>query len=365
MKKLALLAAAGMMTLAACQENNGYTVDGIVANGTDGDYVYLTTIGRNTEVLDSALIKGGKFQFKGTPEVTALPKAVAYTAQEGKIAAMLFLEKGTINVVLDKENPSVGGTESNEALRSFMAEYKKQSEEMREIYNSYRKDSTLTDNQRKELVEQLNKKDEEQQEFVIDQLSANITKPFGAYLLVSFGSGLDPEKLEALLPQVPAELASDESIVRLKDFVQNCQNTAVGKKFVDFSMKTPEGKDVKLSDFIGKDKYVLIDFWASWCGPCRQEMPVVVEAYKKFKSKGFGVVGVSLDQDADRWQKSIKDLNITWAQMSDLKGWQCEGAKLYGVQGIPATVLVDQDGIIVERNLRGEDLLKKLDELFN
>ena len=108
----------------------------------------------------------------------------------------------------------------------------------------------------------------------------------------------------------------------------------------------------------------MIDFWASWCGPCRREMPVVVEAYKNFKAKGFGIVGVSLDEDLDKWKKAITDLNITWPQMSDLKGWQCEGAKLYGVRGIPATVLVDQEGTIVARDLRGDDLGKKLGELM-
>lgn len=364
MKKLGLLAAAGLMTLAACQENNGYLIQGTVANGTDGEYVYLNSIGRNSEVLDSAVIKGGKFEFKGNPEVAVLPKAVSYTSKEGKIAAMLFLEKGTINVTLDKENPSVSGTENNENLRSFMAEYRKQQKEMQEIYKSFSSDSTLTEAQREELKGQLNKKGEDQDEYVFSQMSANVTKPFGAYLLASFGMGVEVEKLAGLLEQVPAELSAEKEIVSLKEYVQSCQNTVVGKKFVDFAMKTPEGEDVKLSDFIGKDKYTLIDFWASWCGPCRREMPTVVEAYNKYKAKGFGIVGVSLDENAEQWKKAIKNLNITWTQMSDLKGWQCEGAKLYGVRGIPATVLVDKEGTIIARDLRGEDLINKLNELF-
>lgn len=364
MKKLGLLAAAGLMTLAACQENNGYVIDGTVANATDGEYVFLNTIDKKAEVLDSVVIKGGKFQFKGNPEIAALPKAVSYTSKEGKIAAMLFLEKGTIKVELNKEKSQVSGTENNEALRAFLAEYKKQNEEMKELYSAYRTDSTLSEDQRKELMAQLEKKGEAQDEFIFGQMTANATRPFGAYLMASFGMNLDVEQLDTLLSQVPAELASAEAIASLKNYVQNCKNTAVGKKFIDFTMKTPEGEEVKLSQFIGKDKYVLIDFWASWCGPCRREMPTVVEAYKKYKSKGFGIVGVSLDRTADQWKKAIKDLNITWAQMSDLKGWQCEGAKLYGVRSIPATLLVDQEGTIVARNLRGEDLINRLDELF-
>ena len=364
MKRIGLLAAAGLMTLAACQENTGYVVEGTVANGVDGEYVYLNTIGRKAEVLDSALIKGGKFQFKGNPETAVFPKAVSYSSKEGKIAAMLFLDKGTIKVALDKENPTVSGTVNNELLRTFMAEYKKTNEEMQGIYKSYRSDSTLTEEQRADLMKQLEQKGEDQDAYVLAQMTANAANPFGAYLMASFGMGADVDKLAELLSQVPAELASSEAITGLKEYVQHCQNTAVGKKFVDFAMKTPEGKDVKLSDFIGKDKYTLVDFWASWCGPCRREMPVVVEAYKKFKSKGFGIVGVSLDQSADQWKKAIKDLNITWPQMSDLKAWQCEGAKLYGVRGIPATVLIDKEGTIVARDLRGEELIKKLEELY-
>lgn len=363
MKRLGLLMTAGLMTLAACQESNNYVIEGTVANGTDGEYVYLNTIGRKTEVLDSALIKGGKFQFKGNPEVSVFPKAVSYSSAEGKVAAMLFLDKGTIKVSLDKE-PFVSGTKNNDNLHSFLAEYKKQNEELRDIYNSYRSDSTLTDAQRESLMAKLDEKGQAQDDYVYSLMSANATNSFGAYLLVSFGSNVDVDKLSALLDQVPVELAGSEAISNMKEYVQRCQNTAVGKRFVDFSMKTPEGEDVKLSDFIGKDKYTLVDFWASWCGPCRQEMPTVVEAYKQFKNKGFGIVGVSLDKDVDNWKKAIKDLNITWAQMSDLKAWQCEGASLYGVRGIPATVLINQEGIIVARNLRGEDLIKKLEELF-
>ena len=104
--------------------------------------------------------------------------------------------------------------------------------------------------------------------------------------------------------------------------------TAVGQKFTDFEMQTPEGKTVKLSDYVGKGKVVLVDFWASWCGPCRREMPNLVEAYAKYKNKNFEIVGVSLDQSADAWKEAIKKLNITWPQMSDLKYWNCEGAQL-------------------------------------
>ena len=146
--------------------------------------------------------------------------------------------------------------------------------------------------------------------------------------------------------------------------IEILEKTAVGQKFTDFSMPDPEGNIIKLSDVIAKNKYTLIDFWASWCGPCRAEMPNVVAAYKEYNKKGFGIVGVSLDSDAAKWKDAIKTLNMTWTHMSDVKGWQCEGAALYGVNSIPATVLVAQDGTIIARNLRGEAIKEKLAELL-
>ena len=126
--------------------------------------------------------------------------------------------------------------------------------------------------------------------------------------------------------------------------------------------QTPEGKTVKLSDYVGKGKVVLVDFWASWCGPCRREMPNLVEAYAKYKNKNFEIVGVSLDQSADAWKEAIKKLNITWPQMSDLKYWNCEGAQLYAVSSIPHTVLIDGEGTILARGLHGDELQEKIAE---
>lgn len=135
-------------------------------------------------------------------------------------------------------------------------------------------------------------------------------------------------------------------------------------QYIDFGMETPEGAPIKVSDFVSKNKYTLIDFWASWCGPCHAEMPTVVKAYNDFHTKGLEIVGVSLDSNKDNWVKAIDDLKMTWPQMSDLKGWESAGAQLYHVRGIPTNVLVDQQGRIVAQDLRGENLLLKLAELL-
>jgi peroxiredoxin len=150
----------------------------------------------------------------------------------------------------------------------------------------------------------------------------------------------------------------------LSELAEKMKVTAVGQVFTDFEMETPDGKSAKLSDYAGKGKVVLVDFWASWCGPCRSEMPRLIATYEKYKSKGFEIVGVSLDADRESWKNGIEQLGITWPQISDLKYWNSEGGKLYGVRSIPHTVLIDKDGTIVARGLQGVELQQSLDQLL-
>ena len=238
------------------------------------------------------------------------------------------------------------------------------SKEMNDMYRSAMADSTLTDEQRENVMKEIEKKDSIAMDMVFNTIEANITNAVGIQLLPSYAAAFDLEKQKSLVEKVPAQFANNDRIAKLKKHIETVEKTAVGQKYIDFSMDTPEGQTVKLSDFISKNKYTLIDFWASWCGPCRKEMPNVVAAYKEFKNKGFGIVGVSLDNNLDKWKEAITTLDITWPQMSDLQGWNNAGAKLYGVNSIPATVLVDQEGTIVARNLRGEDIKAKLSELL-
>ena len=131
--------------------------------------------------------------------------------------------------------------------------------------------------------------------------------------------------------------------------------------YTDISLPGPQGQTVKVSDYVGKNKLVLIDFWASWCGPCMGEMPNVVKAYEMFHAKGLEIVGVSLDKNKASWLAAVEQTGQKWPQMSDLKGWECEGAALYGIQSIPANVLINEQGEIVAQNLRGDALLKEVE----
>lgn len=141
------------------------------------------------------------------------------------------------------------------------------------------------------------------------------------------------------------------------------QRSAIGQPMLNFTQNNSEGKPVHFSDF--KGKYVLVDFWASWCGPCRGENPNVLAAYNKYKHKNFTVLGVSLDEDGDKWKKAIKDDGMPWTQVSDLKGWKNEVSTYYGIQGIPSTLLIDPQGKIIAKDLRGVSLNEKLAKLFD
>ncbi|HHM20572.1 MAG TPA: TlpA family protein disulfide reductase [Bacteroidetes bacterium] len=153
-----------------------------------------------------------------------------------------------------------------------------------------------------------------------------------------------------------------EAVARLNQILKTSASFIPGSLAPDFTMNTPDGQPLKLSDLRGK--ILLLDFWASWCGPCRRENPNVVAAYKKYHDKGFDVLGVSLDRDKNRWLQAIERDGLIWNHVSDLKGWKNEAAKLYGVSSIPATVLLDREGKIIARNLRGPQLEAKLKEIF-
>ena len=363
MKKIVYLFAAGTMALAACTSEPSYKISGTIEGATDGELVYLQEVkGRELVKLDSAVVTAGAFTFNGRQDVAA-NRYITYTPAEGKgKMADFFLENGNITVDFGEET-TVAGTPNNDIYQAYKKEAGVLNKEMRALYGKF-KEEGLTEEQKAEIEKQYEDLDKKLNDLTFNTIDANITNAVGIHLWPGSSYSMDLEQLKALAAKVPAEFQSNERIANLLKRIEILEKTAVGQKFTDFSMPDPEGNIIKLSDEISKNKYTLVDFWASWCGPCRAEMPNVIAAYKEFNKKGFGIVGVSLDSDAAKWKDAIKTMNMTWTHMSDVKGWQCEGAALYGVNSIPATVLVAQDGTIIARNLRGEAIAEKLKELL-
>ena len=331
--------------------------------------VGINFLGGYSALVSKGMTPADKLLIESIPQALAETELVCSSVNVGSTktgidmdAVKMLGETVKKTAELTKDNDSATGTSNNDAYQAIRTQINDISQKMNAIYEAMG-DSSLSDEQKEAKQKEGARLEEEYDKVIKEGVQKNITNPVGVFLFKQTFYNNSTEENAALLEQIPANFQNDETIVKVKEQTEKQKKTAVGTKFIDFEMQTPEGKTVKLSDYAGKGKVVLVDFWASWCGPCRREMPNLVEAYAQYKGKNFEIVGVSLDQDAAAWKESIKKLNMTWPQMSDLKFWQSEGAQLYAVNSIPHTVLIDGDGTIIARGLHGEGLQAKLTEV--
>jgi len=367
MKKILSLLAVVMLVIATSCTKPGYTVTGTVAdNSLDSTYVYLYDMNQEDRVpLDSTLIANKSFKFTGTADTAKLVMMVVkYKEVSGSSPFVLTNAKLTANVTfitIDSTKVpaiSIKGTPENDDFAKLNAADDENNLKMRALYNN--PDTTKMDS----INNEVNRLDSLMAITKEQYINNHINMPSSAFVFQYLQYGMSSEEQEAYLAKCNEAFKSIPMVDKIVKHLAILKKVAVGQKFTDFTMNNEKGEQHKLSEYVGNGKVTLIDFWASWCGPCRGEMPNVVKAYAQFKNKNFEIVGVSLDSNAENWTKAIKDLKITWPQLSDLQGWKNAGAQLYGVNSIPHTVLVDKDGTIIANDLRGEELIKKLTEIL-
>ncbi len=367
MKKFLFLSVIAVI-FAACQSKTGYTISGVVTDPTfEGQQVSLSEMTEDEMVtLETTTITDGKFEFKGDTDTPVL-RFIRLGEKENNPRTTIIVEPGNINVTYDTDF-QISGTAINDAYSDFNTKQKEFTTESRSLSEQYAegmKNETMTEELEAELTSAYEKIAEEARALNFDFIKANIDNELGKFMFVGSSRMFNAEQQREILNMTSEEFKAKKDVKRILEQLEAQEAVAIGKEFIDFSMKTPEGETVSMSDYAGKGKYVFIDFWAAWCGPCISEMPNVVAAYEKYKNKDFEIVGVSFDDNKDDWIKGIKDLNMTWPQMSEVSGWETEVVKLYAIQGIPHTVLLDKEGIIIAKDLRGKQLHDKLAELLD
>lgn len=365
----------GAFLLLAGVVSCGTTPEGYVVNGElkgeieNGTQVFLKTtdsVSRGLVDVDTTTIENGIFQFSGKHPVPKL----YYLFFEGiRGNAPLILENGEISFTAQKDSlgfSELGGSTQNELFMEFLDESRRlgsMSRSMNEDFNQARmkQDTAMMESLRTEYLELQDRYKNYELDFVKEHPEALIS----AMILekVISAKTLPSKEAKELYEKLEEEIKSTKAGKRVKEQLDKLMATAIGATAPNFSAPTPEGAPLALADV--KGKVTLIDFWAAWCRPCRAENPNIVAVYEKYKDKGLHVVGVSLDRKADDWKQAISDDGLAWNHVSNLQHFQDPIAQLYGVNAIPAAFLLDENGVIIAKNLRGPALEAKVAELLN
>lgn len=355
-KTMTTLALAAGMLSASCQSSS-YKVEVTGEALGQADTLLLCKNVRQLADMDTIVGVEGKYVLEGTADSTLF--AVLFVKQVGGLNQPLFLEPGTIRLHLSEKpaQSKVGGTPCNDGWQEYsdsILAYGAQIDALAAAVH----DGNLTEQEQQEkkrLMDQLSRK---ATLFQASFTKKHIKDELGYFMLVNFGPGMQDDEKAELLALVPEKFGARREVVAMKKQLELSRNTAVGKTLPDYTMDDMDGKPTSLLSLVKQNKLTVLDFWASWCGPCRAEMPTMVKMHADLKDKGLGIVGISLDNDHDKWAAATKQLGIAWPQLSDLKGWGNGLAKLFAVNGIPYTVVIDQQGKIVKKGLRGEELVQ-------
>lgn len=361
MKKLLLGLIFFPLFAAAQKTPSGFVINGKLDGFSDGLEIRLVQNGESVEMASTKL-QGGKFTLKGS----VTDPVLCFVMIGGEKPVELYVENKTISFKGDKKEPGVykvEGSSSHKDFTDFISVFVPTAQQLSSqasIINytpvGATRDSLMN------IYNGLQQKVQAEIDKLVGKKPTSVIVPF--VLNVTYQFNDDVVLLEKRFESLDEKVKSMEAGKQLKDFIAQNKIGAIGTEAMDFTQPDTTGKPVALSSFRGK--YVLLDFWASWCRPCRQENPTVVNNYNKFKDKNFTVLSVSLDQPGkkDAWLNAIHEDNLTWTHVSDLQFWSNAAAVLYNVHGIPANYLIDPKGMIVAKGLRGPALEAKLCELL-
>jgi peroxiredoxin len=348
------------LTVLSCQSaKDQFSIKGSIIGIETGKVYLQKLVDGQPQSVDTADVVGGKFTFKGKMEMPDI-RFLRLNEQD-------YFDNSGITIIANKDslrNTKINGSPTHDVFKIYISEMEKLSNEVKTLQEKYQSAMSMNNTEVAEKAKidyqaMIDNNKVYTKNFVKEHSNSVVS----AYItLFQLANQIDGTELDSITSKFAPEMSKSEYVVKLKEIVQEQKKTAVGAMAPDFTMNDTEGKPVQLSSL--KGKIVLVDFWASWCGPCRQENPNVVKLYQQFHSKGFEILGVSLDKTKEDWVKAIKDDNLTWIHVSDLQFWQNTAARLYGVNAIPQSFLLDKDGKIIGKGLRGEQLAKKLSELF-
>ena len=358
------------------KNEHSFTIEGSVAELQKPAKVYLSVRSKRESKLDSADVKEGKFVINGTLEEPSMAYLVMKvqdstlqledTGERKRDVLTVFIEKGTIKIDTQDSicKATVTGSAANDDFIRLNGLLKGVTSQLNELQQQYRQLYMAKDEEgMKKLEPRFDELEATQNKIMGDYLKNNAGSPIALFVLKQYaGYEINPAEIEPIYNKLDKKLRNTPSGKQFARWLAVAKKTAVGQPGMDFAQPDADGKNVSLTAF--KGKYVLVDFWASWCGPCRAENPNVLKAYSKFKDKGFDVLAISIDEKKDKWMAAVQADNLPWTHVSDLKGWNNAAAELYGIRAIPQNVLINPEGMIVAKNLRGDALERKLEEVL-
>jgi len=361
MKHLTILfAAITLLAFAFTAAPAGYHINGTVTGLTDGTWLYLRTAKPDKDI-DSCQVTAGKFSMSGQIAEKATP-VYLHTAKYTNYVHF-WLENTTISIDIkagEFKKGRISGSatqDEDKRLDAMRFPFSKKSDSLSQVLEQT-KDSTT----RKNLLAQIHELDGQAKQVDQNWIKNNPGSLISANLLDIYATTWGRETTNALYLNLSADMKATVYGQNIKEYLAVNKNIKVGDKYADFEQANTEGKPVKLSQV--KGKYILLDFWASWCGPCREENSNLAATYARFKDKGFAVLGVSLDDNKGNWLKAIKTDQLTWENVCDLRGDKNQVALMYGINAIPNNFLIDSNGVVIARNLRGEKLDEALEKLL-